>query len=93
MKRAVNPVLREIGDQEERRNLDDQRQRSDGRCSAQPTRAQSKRISAGLSVRIVRISISSELMKKYVRSTDPLAAEDGLLGPQREEPLERNEDR
>ena len=91
MKRAVDPVLGEVGDQHERRHLDEQRQRSHRR--AHPSHARPVEENQRRPQREDRQDLDQQRVDEEVRQIDqPLAAEDGLIGPQREEPLERNED-
>jgi hypothetical protein len=92
MKRPMHPVLREIGDQQERGHLDQERQRSDGRADRsdpRPVEQDERRFE-----RENRQNLDEQRVDEEIGQIDrPLPAEDRLAGPEREQPFQRHEDR
>ena len=80
VERAVDPVLGEVGEDEDRRELERARQRGDRGRDPRVARAQSKKTMAGFSVSSVITWTSSELTKKYARSVRQARRNTGCSG-------------
>ena len=77
MKRPMDPVLGEIGDQQERGNLHDERQRSDGRAHRRHARPVEENQRGP--EREDRQQLDQQRVDEEIGEIDqPLAAEDGL---------------